>query len=166
MPRHIPDYNIVKREAANLLQRYGYDDPPIDPVDIARQEGIGVKFVTFTGEYSGASGFFDAQENAIFVNKEEFPLRQTFTIAHELGHAKLHMDWVNSDDYLIFWRDQEKNSKSDPHEKEANAFAANLLLPRKVLDKYYRNYSVETLSRLFAVSVPFIENRLSFEYGI
>jgi IrrE N-terminal-like domain len=166
MARSIPDYSIVKREAASLLARYGYDQPPIDPVHIARQEGIGVKFVTFTGEYSRASGFFDPKENAIYVNKDEYPLRQTFTIAHELGHAKLHMDWVNSDSYHIFWRDPERNSNADPHEKEANAFAANLLLPRKILDKYYRSYSMETLSSLFAVSVPFIENRMSFEYGI
>lgn len=148
------------------MARYGYDEPPINPVDIARNEGVGVKFVTFTGEYAGASGFFDPQENAIYVNKEEFPLRQTFTIAHELGHAKLHSEWVRSDDYKIFWRDLNRNDRNDPHEKEANAFAANLLVPRPALNKYYRNLSVEMLSKIFAVSVPTIENRLSFEYGI
>lgn len=165
MPRHVPDYGVVKREAAGLLKKYGLTSPPIDPVEIARGEGVGVKFVNFSGDYEGASGFYDPQENAIFVNKDEFPLRQTFTIAHELGHAKLHMDWVNSDDYHIFWRDPSRNKNDDPHEKEANAFAANLLLPRSLLDKYYRGHSVETLSRVFAVSVPFVENRLSFEYG-
>lgn len=166
MSRPVPDYKIVKREASNLLSRYGLTEPPINPVDIARGEGIEVNFVKFKGKFSDVSGFYDPQENVIFVNKEEFPLRQTFTIAHELGHAKLHADWVKSDDYLLFWRDPARNNSSDPYEKEANAFAASLLLPRKVLDRYYRNHSVATLSRLFAVSVPFVENRLSFEYGI
>jgi len=97
MSRSVPDYKFVKREASNLLSRYGLVEPPINPVDIARGEGIDVNFVKFKGKFSDVSGFYDPQENVIFVNKEEFPLRQTFTIAHELGHAKLHADWVNSD---------------------------------------------------------------------
>ena len=164
--RRIPDYQLVKRTVRELLARYDISEPPVDPVAIARQEGISVKFYNFSGKYAGVSGFYDPTENMIFVNKEEYPLRQTFTVAHELGHAKLHMDWAVSDNYKVFWRSPEFNDRSDPHEKEANAFAANLLVPRSMLDEYYKGRSSATLSRLFAVSVPMIENRLSFEYGI
>lgn len=166
MSRDRPDYILVKREARSLLDRYGYAEPPINPVVIARQEGISVQFFDFSGEYDGVSGFYDPLENRIYINKHEYPLRQTFTVAHELGHAKLHRAWAESDDYKLFWRDTSLNDRNDPYEKEANAFAANLLVPRNMLDQYYRDYSLETLSRLFAVSVPTIRNRIEFEYGV
>jgi Zn-dependent peptidase ImmA (M78 family) len=99
------------------------------------------------------------------VNGEEFALRQTFTIAHELGHKILHEEWAKSADYKILYRDQLLND-DDPHEKEANAFAAHLLVPRAMLDLYWDKLSLTELSKLFAVSVPVIKNRLSIEYGI
>ena len=50
-------------------------------------------------------------------------------------------------------------------EQEANVFAANLLMPRKMMDFYY-TLPVEQISRLFAVSVPAVTHRLSYLYGI
>jgi Zn-dependent peptidase ImmA (M78 family) len=159
-----PDYARVKLEAARLLDEFSFALPPIDPVRIARGKGVTVYFVGFGKDQQNISGFYDFVEKAIFVNKDEYPLRQTFTIAHELGHKILHEDWAKSSDYRMLLRDQGHDG-DDPHEKEANAFAANLLVPRSMLDKYRKNLSVEQLSKLFAVSVPMIKNRLSFEYG-
>lgn len=164
MRKH-PDYREVTRKVRELLDEYGIEHPPINPVAIARDRGIGVKFVTFHGGYEGVSGFYDPNEDTIFVNKLENPLRQTFTIAHELGHALLHKDWAKSDKYTLFWRDLDRNNSEDVHEKEANAFAANLLVPRKMLNQYYGKLTDSDLSRLFAVSVPVVKNRLAFEYG-
>ena len=161
-----PNYARVKSCASGLLAKYGYDSPPIDPAAIARNEGIDVIFARFGGDYLDVSGFYDPEENAIYVNHEEYPLRQTFTIAHELGHALLHRDWARSEDYKILWRDDRKNDRTDSHEKEANAFAAHLLVPRRMLDEYANGVTERDLSRLFAVSVPVIRNRISFEYGL
>jgi len=165
MVRKIPDYQFVRGEVSSILNEYGLEEPPINPVSIARDKGLDVKFVKFSGEYEGVSGFYDPEESAIYVNKDEYPLRQTFTIAHELAHALLHKEWAGTDEYRVFWRDLSRNS-DDPHEKEANAFAAGLLVPRRMLDRYFRRLSEADLSRLFAVSVPVIKNRLAFEYGI
>ena len=161
-----PDWNRVRAEVARLLERHGFDSPPVDPVEIARGEGIDVRFVTFSGEFENVSGFFDPADNSITVNKNEWPLRQTFTIAHELGHAMLHRGWAASEDYGVLWRDEARNDRRGVHEVEANFFAAHLLVPRNMLDKWYDDLSVSELSRLFAVSVPVIKNRLSSEYGI
>jgi len=159
-----PDYRKVKREVKRLLDKYVTDAPPVDPKEIAQKLGINVKFVSFNEALSDKiSGFYDIDSNTIFVNEEEYPLRQTFTIAHELGHALLHKDWSGSESYKVMLR--KTRYDPDPYEKEANAFAANLLVPRSLLAKYL-SLPVHKLSAIFAVSVPVIKNRLCFEYGI
>jgi len=160
-----PNYARVKREAFRLLDEFSITTPPVDPVKIARGVGVTVYFVKFELEKQNISGFFDCDERAIFVNKDEWALRQTFTIAHELGHKILHEEWARSSDYRVLMRDQDYNG-DEPHEKEANAFAANLLVPRFMLDQYWKSLTVEQLSQLFAVSVPMVKIRLSFEYGV
>lgn len=160
-----PDYQKVQRFVRGLHSEFDITEPPVNPVEIAREKSVKVVFVEFAGEANNISGFYDFGEKTIYVNSDEFPLRQTFTVAHELGHALLHADWAASDDYRILLRDSGYDG-NDPYEKEANAFAAHLLVPRFLLDRYWRNNSVESLSRLFAVSVPMIKNRLAFEYGV
>lgn len=160
-----PDYRRAERMAQRLLDDFEIDEPPIDPVRIARHLGVKVVFASFSGEGRGISGFYDCEEDAIFVNEDEYPLRQTFTVAHELGHKVLHEEWARSEDYKVLWRDPEKQTQ-DFREQEANAFAANLLMPRFLMDRYWEDLSVSQLSRLFAVSVPAIKNRLSFLYGL
>jgi Zn-dependent peptidase ImmA (M78 family) len=159
-----PDYARVTREVRRIHEEFGITTPPVDPVRIARGLGVTVYFVTFENDKKNVSGFFDCEERAIFVNKEEWPLRQTFTIAHELGHKVLHEEWAKSSEYRVLLRDQDY-SGDEPHEKEANAFAAQLLVPRFMLDEYWKSLTVEQLSQLFAVSVPMIRNRIAFEYG-
>ena len=160
-----PDYREVLRVVRDIQSQLDLQDPPINPVTIARQLGLGVRFANFGGKFYRISGFYDPKEHSIWVNKEEDPRRQTFTIAHELGHALMHREWAASDDYEVLWRDQQ-GDPDDFREKEANAFAANLLVPRELLTRYYARLSVEELSQLFAVSVPVIKNRLAFEYGV
>lgn len=161
-----PDYAKVKRAATEVLDQFGFVEPPVNPVKISRELGIEVVFVEFDKEHNNISGFYDFEENSIYVNRNEFPLRQTFTIAHELGHKLLHEDWARSSEYRILMRDQDFSSNEDFHEKEANSFAANLLVPRFMLDRYWKDVTIEQLSQLFAVSVPVVRNRLSFEYGV
>lgn len=159
------DYRRVMREVRRVIRDHDITEPPVDPIAIAQSEGIAIKGVTFSGEFSEVSGFYDPRENAIYVNNDEFPLRRTFTIAHELGHALIHRSWAATAAYTVLWRDQSRNA-DDSNEKEANAFAAHLLVPRFMLDEYRSRVSVAGLSELFAVSVPVIRNRLKFEYGV
>lgn len=161
-----PDYRRAQAEALRLLNEAGIVEPPVNPIKLARDlVNVKVTFVTFDPVDSKISGFYDAEENAIYVNSEDPPLRQTFTVAHELGHKVLHEDWAKSADYKVFHRDPEE-TEQDFREKEANAFAANLLMPRFMMDRYWESLSVSELSQLFAVSVPAIKARLSFLYGI
>jgi Zn-dependent peptidase ImmA (M78 family) len=160
-----PDFTRARRDALGMLKRLAIEVPPVDPVKLAREQGLTVYFARFSGEYVKVSGFYDCEDSAIFVNSDEYPLRQTFTVAHELGHFVMHKEWARSAAYEILMRDS-LYSGDDPHEKEANSFAANLLVPRFMLDQYWKSMPLEQLSQLFAVSVPVIRNRLAFEYGV
>ncbi|WP_218132892.1 ImmA/IrrE family metallo-endopeptidase [Dyadobacter soli] len=158
-----PDYRRAKGEAIRLLQQFGLEKPPVNPMEIAQHLGVKVSFVEFEKKLNNISGFYDFEEDTIFVNMDEYPLRQTFTIAHELGHRILHAEWAKSPDYKVLMRDD--MGANDAKEAEANTFAANLLVPRFMLDKYWEIATTTQLSGLFAVSVPVIKNRISFEYG-
>jgi len=160
-----PDYRRAEREAINLLNKVGILDPPVNPLDIANFVGIAVNFVTFSGESDSVSGLYDPAQNAIFVNQTEAGVRQTFTIAHELGHKILHEEWAKSEQYKVLRRDASPRLPNDRWEKEANAFAANLLMPRQMVDAY-RRFPVSVIAKIFAVSEQVAVYRLQTLYGI
>src|SRR5207247_3101306 len=67
----------------------------------------------------------------IGVNSPHAPVRQRFTIAHELGHAVLHArEGIHLDQaFRLRFRDQTSAMAIDPEEIDANSFAAELLMP-------------------------------------
>lgn len=71
----------------------------------------------------------------IGVNSTESHVRQRFTIAHELGHFILHP----KKEAFVDYRDNQKDIMRTPREKQANAFAAALLMPRSKLMKDVKN---------------------------
>ena len=159
-----PDYRHAENQAIRLLNQTGIYEPPVNPVKIAETIGVGVNFVTFSGESAGVSGLYDPERNVILVNQDEPGVRQTFTIAHELGHKVLHEDWAKSEAYKVLWRDTARQAR-DRWEQEANAFAANLLMPREMLDSY-REFPIEIIAKVFAVSKSVAEYRLKNLYGV
>ena len=65
----------------------------------------------------------------LFVNGRQPPTRQRFTLAHEFGHHRLgHATVVD--------RPQAFSDSHDPLEVEANAFAAELLIPRPAMERW------------------------------
>ena len=93
-----PNFLRARREALSILDTLGVEAPPVDPVRLSRELGLSVYFVRFSGEHVKVSGFYDSEDNTIFVNSDEYPLRQTFTVAHELGHYVMHKEWARSAD--------------------------------------------------------------------
>jgi Zn-dependent peptidase ImmA (M78 family) len=159
-----PDYRRAEHQAIRLLNEAGIFEPPVNPVDIARGVGVRVNFVTFSGDGEGVSGLYDPAQDAIFVNQREPGVRQTFTIAHELGHKVLHEEWAKSEAYKVLWRDPRRQG-NDRWEQEANFFAANLLMPRQMVDRY-KNLPISSLAAIFAVSEQVATFRLQKLYGI
>jgi Zn-dependent peptidase ImmA (M78 family) len=88
------------------------------------------------------SGFLmrgvDGRRAVIGVNSSHHPNRQRFTIAHEIGHLllhdgeKIHVDRTGQV-YQVNLRSEASSAGTDIAEIEANAFAAELLMPAAFL---------------------------------
>ena len=71
----------------------------------------------------------------IVVNSDHAEVRQRFTIAHELGHILLHKYTSPHADgrVRVRFRDEDSSRGSDFEEIEANGFAAELLMPDRII---------------------------------
>ena len=86
------------------------------------------------------------------VNKDDPPNRQRFTIAHELGHYIMQKEYVKDESkYKVLLRRPLKDLNYTKEEKEANCFAAYLLVPSDLMEKY-KDVSTSISASLFAVS--------------
>jgi len=83
---------------------------------------------------------------AIFINHLHPPTRRLFTLSHEFAHVLFHLGRETQDDVgKKTKRDTAVSiaSNKDPHEKQANAFAAEFLMPIAEIDKLVQQRGVE-----------------------
>jgi Zn-dependent peptidase ImmA (M78 family) len=134
--------------------------PPVPVLEIAEENGVDVVFVDFGKHADTVSGLCDFDEAKILVNKDDHSNRQSFTIAHELGHWVLHKDLFEADpdSYALLPRFH-KPDRANTMEQEANHFAANLLVPAKLLLPV-KTAPVSSLANVFGVSKTMMEFRL------
>lgn len=141
------------------------------PVDkLARRLGVQVRYTPFDGEISGMAHISDGID-VIGVNNLHHPNRQRFTLAHELGHLVLHPVELAKRVHLdrgSLYRDSLASEGTDLLEVCANAFAAELLMPRRFLDPALESgfdledeEQVTRLARRFRVSVAAMYFRLN-----
>lgn len=151
--------NTNKYTPDTLLFKLNVYSPPIDVLSIAQSIGVQVHFVS-GAEWDGAVES-DKNGNAeIYVNINQKPTAQRFTIAHELGHVLIHEPGST-------YRDNWSLDKTDIAEIQANIFAANLLMPSWMVFAYATNKTINDLSKLFRVSERFVVYRLqAFGYNI
>lgn len=153
-----PDYLRAAAMADKLTNPYSA--PPVPVLEVAEQNGVNVIFADFDEYSDRVAGLCDFSAAEILVNKDDYTSRQMFTIAHELGHWMLHRDHFlrHPDLYPVLPRFQ-KTLKKDPFEQEANAFAANLLVPKRLLLPLI-GAPIAVLARIFAVSQEMMEYRV------
>lgn len=72
-------------------------------------------------------------ESKIFINKNESQERQRFTMAHELGH-------IFQGKYNAYRKEEEYSNDQEKDEIFANRFAAQFLMPRKLVIEYTERY--------------------------
>lgn len=167
----------LEDQATKCLVEAGTSGIPVPLEQIAKKLGATVSFEPFEGQLSGML-YRDALHTVIGINSAHPHTRQRFTIAHEIGHFRLHkgrpviVDKAMQEKLVHLNRRDENSSRAtDREEIEANQFAAALLMPRDaVLREVQRRVArhrklsddllVEELASVFDVSTQAMEYRL------
>lgn len=158
----------IEERSLRVLKELSIEKLPIDVNEIALHYGVKIKEDTFDDTISG---FLISKKgkNIIGINSNESPVRKRFTMAHELGHFILHS---NKEDDLfiskIHFRDEESSTGEMKREREANAFAAGILMPRFLIEKELQKFkdkspveeAVSRLANIFNVSEIAMSYRL------
>lgn len=155
--------------ARQLLDEIGWTTPPVLPQRIAEEVfGAVVAEAQMSADMSGML-VRESERIVIGVNSDHRWVRQRFTIAHELGHLKLHKgrSLIMDSDVRVNFRDRVSSLATDREEIEANRFAAALLLPEHMVRSWIgkesfdtANELVERLAKTFEVSKPAANYRL------
>ncbi|WP_307830851.1 ImmA/IrrE family metallo-endopeptidase [Rhodococcus sp. KRD162] len=117
-----PDRDASRNAASTLRERHGLTQP----VDVAEVVSHYATLEEANWPFTGVDGLSidcGGLEPKIFFRSDVDRLRTRFTIAHELGHVMLAWHFGDSECLL------DKSNQTDPREVEANAFAAELLMP-------------------------------------
>lgn len=138
--------NKIRGLASYYKRKFGTDNP----FEIADNLGIIYQFcdIDFEGCY-----MFLKNHRYIFIRKDLPDAEMRMVMAHELGHAVLHR---KNNCYFIRNKTLLLNSKV---EKEANTFAAELLIPNEVILENY-NCTIKQFSRIIGYEEKLIELRL------
>ncbi|MFC1433501.1 ImmA/IrrE family metallo-endopeptidase [Streptacidiphilus sp. N1-3] len=120
--------------AMSLLDKFGVDTFPIDPMWLAGQLDVAVVPQKMAPEVSGMLLRGDGHQ-VIGVNESHHRHRRRFTVAHELGHLQLHRGrpLILDTDMRVNFRDSVSSMATDREEIEANRFAAALLAPEAMV---------------------------------
>lgn len=166
----------IQQHVAKLLRTNKVTSPPVPIEKIAKNLGLDVRLAP---DHEGLSGFLithpDSDTTIIGVNKGHHPNRRRFTIAHEIGHHVLHDNETvhvdKSGSFKIALRSAESSSGLDASEIEANTFAAELLMPEKLLDRDIEECApsidlgddsfIQELAKRYQVSVSAMTFRLA-----
>lgn len=126
-----------------------------DPFEIANQLKVKVlfhKIGNLKGYYT-----YDRRFRYIVINCSLEERMQRIICAHELGHDRLHQHYAKYtplNDYSLY-------DMSSKPEREANLFAAELLLPdSEVFDGINSNYSFHTLASELNVPLELLDFKL------
>jgi len=123
----------AEREARSLLDQAGVKEPPVSVDEIATMFKVDVQRRPNGPDVSGLL-YRDGGLVVIGINQDDSPARQRFTLAHELGHLRLHKGrplWVDRTARLNLRGVGDEGRGGE--EREANWFAAELLMPEAMV---------------------------------
>jgi Zn-dependent peptidase ImmA (M78 family) len=157
-----PRWANVEQAALQAIQQAHLDPnvPPVDVLQVATAMGVRVYEVEFTDSNidgmvvmrpaDNPAGVTPGERATIYIAAGQAMPRKKFTIAHELGHVDLNH--VNVDSPPAF------RGKGQPYngeqEKEANRFAAALLMPAQPFARaLYSQKNIYGVALTFGVSV-------------
>jgi Zn-dependent peptidase ImmA (M78 family) len=146
-----------------LLSQQRVRSAPVPVKKIAEALGVEVRLASTDDDLSGFLYRDRKRKLAVIgVNADHASNRRNFTAAHELGHFLLHdFEEVHVDRQFKVWLRSETSSQgTDLEEKEANLFAAELLMPARFLAN-----DVDEIGTLDVVDEDVLQN-LADRYGV
>lgn len=131
--------------ASELIAAHKITSPPVGIEEICEALGLDVVYEPLPADTSSVLIRQPTGRRVIGVNSRHAPRRQRFSLAHELGHALLHVseDPPHSDEAVvsrpleILYRDGLAGQGTDAVEIAANNFAAALLMPADLVRARY-----------------------------
>jgi Zn-dependent peptidase ImmA (M78 family) len=167
-------YPNIEELTLSILKKLEVTQIPIPIKLVAEKWGLQIRPYDLGANVSGVL-FLRSGLGIIGYNPSEPPVRQRFTIAHELGHYELHRNqgelFVDKTDQAqkVYLRNEASSSGELKQEREANAFAAAILMPKAMVYAQLREHqfdlndekALKDLAKLFQVSLPAITYRLS-----
>lgn len=137
----------IKNIVNKILRHANIKSLPVNLNDIIVLYDITLRYAFFEDSISGLLYKKD-NKNIISVNTSHPLVRQRFTIAHELGHFFLNHHGSLFVDKGYIYRDKRSSTGTIKWEREANEFAAELLMPEKLLVNYIKKENLEDISDL------------------
>lgn len=166
----------IRELARKMLINYGINKPQVDIAHIIDCEGIKISKKDFGQEVSGFI-FRQGRGAIIGINPGQSENRQRFTLAHELGHYLLHSR-VGNDVHVdggktfdITFRDDRSSLGVYAEEREANFFAAELLMPEHFIKESVKQFpeisitedlAIVELAKIYGVSTLAMTYRLNY----
>jgi hypothetical protein len=140
---------------ADLIITRRADDagPPVDVETLAM--ALGVREITHvsTDAFEGTLITNPAKGVAAIALRKASPReRQRFTIAHELGHFLIPTHGREAQCGLTDLRTPDRAAEK---EKQANLFAASLLMPARMIQRDMRTWSEPTLEEMIALAARY-----------
>lgn len=163
----------IENKADLILKELKQYSAPINVQNLA--EILGLKIVEHDlGSNVSGMLYIEKGQGVIGCNTGESDVRKRFTIAHELGHYFLHrLDkdiFVDHKQFKPAFRNHISSTGENTQEREANAFAAAILMPKELLIKEIElkgfdlggdDDVIGDLSKLFKVSSQAMAYRMA-----
>lgn len=137
------------RQVARKISLEAEVDPPINLVELLNWRGVALLQEESWPKHLCARYY--SAERRISVNKSHILVRQRFSIAHELGHLSLGHDDLDVEHGVekIFGDEDENFDKVEGDlEKDANAFATELLMPKAWIETRVDKLAAREIARL------------------
>ena len=138
------------------------DQTPVDLAGLARDLGIAV--VQTRNGFADESGKIERTGTSqsgfqITINSNHSERRRRFTLAHEIGHFMLHRGRIGDGitDNAMY-----RSTLGDAYEREANQYAAGLLMPARAIRRLWSEgiHSEAEIADRFNVSVDAAKIRI------
>lgn len=137
IPSDDPSQTLLLRAPPSDLELFWdlLSQVPVPVGEIASRLGLDVFSITLDSNISGLIRKTGNSTFEIQVNNTDAPVRQRFTVCHEIAHYllhRVHIDAAGIEDNILY-----RSKLSNSQESEANKFAAALLLPWKTVNDWH-----------------------------